>query len=120
MAPFLGYLALGAVAGVAAGFFGIGGGIILIPALIWLFHLSQHEAQGMTLAALVLPVGLLGAWTYYRVHPFPLRPALWIALGLFLGTYLGGSIAQGQSDRTLRIAFGVLMVIMGAKLIAGR
>jgi uncharacterized protein len=116
----IGYLILGTVAGVLAGFFGVGGGIVIIPALIWIFHMNQHEAQGVSLAALVLPVGILGALAYYRAHPFPIRPALFIALGIFLGSYLGGYVAQYVPAKNLRVAFGGLLILAGAKMILGK
>ena len=75
---------------------------------------------GISLAALVLPVGILGAFAYYRVHPFPIKPALFIALGIFLGSYLGGSVAQFVPEKNLRIAFGGLLILAGAKMIFGR
>ncbi|MFH1262204.1 MAG: sulfite exporter TauE/SafE family protein [Pseudomonadota bacterium] len=114
------YLLLGVAAGVFAGFFGLGGGIILVPALFWLFQMSQHQAQGMSLVALILPVGILGAWTYYRANPFPIKPALILALGLFIGAYFGGLLAQQVPEKNLRIAFGVLLVVVGLKTIWGR
>ncbi|HLG20166.1 MAG TPA: TSUP family transporter [Bdellovibrionota bacterium] len=115
-----GYLAVGFLGGIFAGFFGVGGGIVLVPILVWLFGMSQHQAQGISLAALLLPVGALGFWTYYRANPFPLTPALMIAIGLFLGGYFGGSFAQILPDRPLRIAFGILTVAAGIKLILGK
>ena len=62
----LGLVAIGVVAGVAAGMFGIGGGLIIVPALVLLYGLSQHAAVGTSLGAILLPVGALGAWVYYR------------------------------------------------------
>ncbi|MFH1017377.1 MAG: sulfite exporter TauE/SafE family protein [Pseudomonadota bacterium] len=119
-AVMAGYLVLGLVAGILAGIFGVGGGIIIVPVLIWAFHMDQHQAQGMSLVALLLPVGILGAYAYYRSHPFPIKPALLIALGLFIGAYVGGVWAQQFSGRSLRIAFGVLMVVAGIKMVLGR
>ncbi len=116
----IGYLLVGTCAGVVAGFFGVGGGIIIIPALLWLFHHSQHEAQGLSLAALVLPVGILGAFTYYKANPFPIKPALFLALGLFLGAFVGGTLAQHVPGKNLKVAFGCLMIAAGAKLIFSR
>lgn len=66
MTQVLLYMLLGCVAGILSGLIGIGGGIIIIPALVFLFGLSQHQAQGTTLALLVPPIGLLAAWTYYK------------------------------------------------------
>ena len=91
-----------------------------MPVLVWVFRMDQHQAQGISLVALLLPVGLLGAWVYYREHPFPVKPALLIALGLFLGAYVGGVWAQQVPGRSLRIAFGILMVVAGIKLVLGK
>ncbi len=114
------YLAVGIGAGIFAGFFGVGGGIVLVPALVFLFGLQQHQAQGLSLAALVLPTGLLGALAYYKAHPFPIKPAFFIALGLFAGAYIGGTLAQEISGRSLRVAFGVLTIAAGIKLILSK
>lgn len=114
------YLILGLVTGVFAGFFGVGGGLVLVPALVWIFHLNQHEAQGMSLTAMVLPVGILAAFAYYKAHPFPLKPALFIALGIFAGSFLSASLAQIVPGKNLRVAFGGLLVLAGVKMILGK
>ena len=114
------FLLLGIAAGMGAGFFGIGGGIILVPALVWFFKLSQHQAQGISLAALVLPVGIFGAYQYYKSDPFPLTTPLWIALGITFGAFAGGHIAHLLPERPLRIAFGCLLFFAGAKMILGK
>lgn len=114
------YLAVGLFAGLFAGFFGLGGGIVLIPALVYFMHLSQHEAQGLSLAALLLPVGILAAWVYNKAHPIPIKPALFIACGIFIGGYFGGSLAQHVSTKEMRIAFGILLIATGLKTIFGR
>ena len=71
-------LLLGIIAGAISGLIGIGGGVIIVPALVYLFGLSQHQAQGTTLALLVPPIGLLAAWTYYRQGYVDLKMAAWI------------------------------------------
>lgn len=114
------YLLLGVIAGLAAGFFGIGGGIILVPALVWIFKLSQHQAQGISLAALVLPVGIFGAYQYYKANPFPLMAPLWIALGITIGAFAGGYLVQFLPERTLKIGFGCLLMLAGLKLVFGK
>lgn len=120
MAGFWPYLGVGLLAGLFAGFFGLGGGIILIPALVYFLHLSQHEAQGLSLAALLLPVGILAAWVYNKAHPIPIKPALFLALGIFIGGYFGGTFAQHVSNKGLRVAFGVLLIATGIKTIIGK
>lgn len=112
-------LALGLVAGVASGLVGIGGGIIVVPALVFLFHLSQHQAQGTTLALLVPPIGLLAAWAYYQQGFVDIRIAALICVGFVLGGLLGAKLSLGLSDTTLQRVFGVALLIIGARMIFG-
>jgi uncharacterized membrane protein YfcA len=85
------YLLLGLAAGVISAPIGIGGGTIIVPVLVFLFGLSQHEAQGKTLALLVPPIGFLTAWTYYKEGYVDLKIASLICLGFFLAVSLGPS-----------------------------
>src|SRR5579883_3639466 len=101
---------LGVAAGVASGVVGIGGGIILVPALVFLFGLTQHQAQGTTLALLVPPIGFLGAWTYYKQGYVDLRLAAQIAAGFFFGSLLGARFSVGLSDSMLARVFGSAVV----------
>ena len=112
-------LALGLVAGVASGLVGIGGGIIVVPALVFLFHLSQHQAQGTTLALLVPPIGLLAAWDYYQQGFVDIRIAALICVGFVLGGLIGAKLSLGLSDHTLQRVFGVALLIIGARMIFG-
>lgn len=112
-------LALGLVAGVASGLVGIGGGIIVVPALVFLFHLSQHQAQGTTLALLVPPIGLLAAWAYYQQGFVDIRIAALICVGFVLGGLIGAKLSLGLSDHTLQRVFGVALLIIGARMIFG-
>ena len=79
------FIVIGLAAGVLAGMFGIGGGILIVPALILLARLSPQVATGTSLGALLLPVGALGAWAYYKEGHLRIIPALWIGLGIFFG-----------------------------------
>jgi len=108
---------IGLVAGVVSGLFGIGGAILIVPALVLILKLDQHTANGTSLAALLLPVGLLGAMQYYRQGKMNIPYAVIIAIGLFLGAYLGARLAGGMSDVTLRKAFGGLLLVVSAKLL---
>ncbi|HEY7295897.1 MAG TPA: sulfite exporter TauE/SafE family protein [Dehalococcoidia bacterium] len=114
------YAALGLTAGVLSGMVGIGGGILIVPALVFLFGLSQHQAQGTTLALLVPPIGFLGAWTYYRQGYVDLRLAALIAVGFFLGSLFGARLSVGLSDKMLARVFGSAVVLIGAKMLLGR
>lgn len=110
------FIAIGLAAGVLAGMFGIGGGILIVPALILLAKLTPQTATGTSLAALLLPVGALGAWAYYKDGQVRWMPAMWIALGLFLGAYFGARIAQNMSEIALRRAFSVFLAIVAARM----
>ena len=113
----LGFIALGVAAGVLAGLVGIGGGILIVPALVLVFGLDQHLAQGTTLALLVPPIGILAAWTYYKQGYVDLKIAALICAGFVLGTVFGSKIAIGLSSRTLRRVFGAVMLAIAVKLI---
>jgi uncharacterized protein len=120
MADILAYLALGLVAGFLSGIVGIGGGVIIVPALVFIFGLTQHQAQGTTLALLVPPIGLLAAWTYYTNGYVNLKIAGFVCLGFFLGGLFGGKIAVGLSNAVLEKVFGVVILLIGIKMILGR
>jgi uncharacterized protein len=110
-------LGLGLLAGVLSGLIGIGGGIIIVPALVLFFGFSQHLAQGTTLALLVPPIGILGAWTYYRQGYVDLKTAAIVCAGFFLGSLLGARVATGFSDVILEKIFGVALLVIALKMI---
>ena len=87
------FLAIDVIAGILSGLFGIGGGVVIVPGLLMIAHMKPETATGTSLAALLLPVGALGAWHYYRHGYVEVRAALWIALGLALGAWLGAHLA---------------------------
>jgi uncharacterized membrane protein YfcA len=111
------YLLLGLVAGALSGLIGIGGGVIIVPALIFLFGLSQHQAQGTTLALLVPPIGLLAAWTYYSQGYVDLKIAAFVCAGFFLGGLLGARIATALSNVVLEKIFGVALLLIALKML---
>ncbi len=108
---------LGVVAGILSGLFGIGGAILIVPALVLLVKLPQHTASGTSLAALLLPVGFLGFWQYYKRGQVNLPYAAIIAVGLFLGALLGAKLAGSLSDTSLRRAFGGFLAVVAARLL---
>lgn len=114
------YILLGLVVGVFSGVVGIGGGILIVPALVYLFHMSQHKAQGTSIAALLAPVGALAFWQYYKNGNADLKAGLLISLGFLLGGYFGGIWAQQIPEVALRRIFGVLVVVVGVKLLLGK
>lgn len=115
-----GYLALGLIAGVLSGVVGIGGGVIIVPALVFFFGMSQHTAQGTTVAMLVLPVGALAAWVYYKQGFVEFPVAGLLAAGFFLGSMAGARIAVTLPAAILEKVFGIVVVLIGAKMIIGR
>ena len=118
MFRLLEFVVLGLAAGVLSGLFGIGGGIIIVPALVLLFGFSQHAAQGTTLALMVPPIGILAAWTYFKSGALNLHAAVLIGVGFVLGGYLGAKLTEHVPDVALERAFGVMLMIIGIKMIA--
>jgi len=109
---------LGLVAGVVSGLFGVGGAIVIIPGLVLIAKLPQHTAHGTSLAALLLPVGLLGALEYYKRGQVNVAYAAVVAVGLLIGAYFGARFAGTMSDVMLRKAFGVFLLLVSVKLLA--
>jgi uncharacterized protein len=110
------FLAIGLGAGVLSGLFGIGGGILIIPSLIFLAKFHAKLAIGTSLGAMLLPVGLLGAYAYYQQGNLSMKASLFIGVGLFFGAYLGAKLAQGLSGATLQRMFAVFIVLMAIRL----
>ena len=109
-------VAIGLGAGILSGLFGIGGGIVIVPALIFFARLPLKTATGTSLGALLLPVGALGLITYWRAGHLDLKAALWVALGMVVGVLIGALGAQSLSDATLRRGFSVLLVAVAVRL----
>jgi uncharacterized protein len=114
------YILLGLLVGALSGIVGIGGGIMIIPALVYFFHMSQHKAQGTSLAALLAPIGALAFWEYYKAGNVDLKAGLLIALGFLVGGYFGGVWAQHLPEVVLRRVFGTLLTIIGIQLLLSR
>lgn len=114
------YVFLGVVAGVFSGVFGIGGGVIVIPALTLLFGFTQHQAQGTTLALMVPPIGLFAAMRYYQAGNVNLAVAAFVCAGFFVGGFIGAHIAQNLSDPLLRKLFGCLLLFFSLHMIFAR
>lgn len=111
------YILIGLFAGGISGLIGIGGGIVIVPALIYIFKFSQHAAQGTTLAMLVPPIGLLAAFAYYKQGHVNLPVAGFICLGFVAGGYLGAKYAVGFPEEVLRKIFGVCLLFIAGYMI---
>lgn len=111
------FLFLGLSAGAASGLLGVGGGIIIVPTLVFLLGFSERLAQGTTLALMLPPIGILAVWEYWK-HGFVNWPAaLFICLGFVLGGFLGSKVAVNLSDGYLQKIFGAAIVLMGLYMI---
>lgn len=110
------FLCIGLAAGVLSGMFGLGGGILIVPALVFLAKFPTKMALGTSLGALLLPVGLLGAYVYWENGDLDARASLLIAVGLFLGAFVGAKLAQALPAATLQRLFAVFIVAMAIRL----
>lgn len=111
---------IGLIAGIFGGMFGIGGGIIVIPALVFFMGLNQHEAEGTNLAFMLAPVGLLAVINYYKSGYINTKYALIIALAFIVGAYFGSLWALHLPANILKKAFGIMIIIIGVKMILGK
>lgn len=112
------FLGLGLVVGIVSGLLGIGGGIILIPGLMWLEGMDQRRAAGMTLAVLSLPVVLPACWRYLTagdLHFSDLGNATLIAAGFAVGGYLGAHLVDEIDVATLKLLFGMMLLFVGVR-----
>jgi len=108
---------IGLLAGFLSGLVGVGGGILIIPLLIMLLGLTQHEAQGTALFAMLPPIGILAAMNYYKEGFVKWEYAAVIALTFVVGGYFGSKLSISLPDQTVRRVFGVIMLIGAIKLI---
>ena len=107
---------IGLAGGILAGFFGIGGGLVIVPGLILLLGMTSKQAAGTSLAALLLPVGIFGALEYWRAGYVDLGIAAVVAIGIVIGAFFGARIAIGLPNDVLQRAFGVLLLVVGLRL----
>jgi uncharacterized membrane protein YfcA len=113
------FIFIGLVAGLLSGVFGIGGGVVIVPALIYLAGFTQHRATGTSLAVLLPPIGFAAMWEYYRHDNVNVSAAMIIAAAVFVGGWFGAVVANRVSGPYLRLAFGVFVVFLGISLIIG-
>lgn len=117
ISTFIILIVIGLLAGILSGLVGVGGGIIMIPLLIILLGLTQHQAQGTALFAMLPPIGILAAINYYKEGYVKWEYAVVIALTFVVGGYLGSKLSLSLPPQTVRRVFGVVMLIGGIKLI---
>ena len=112
-----GLVTLGLIAGTLSGLVGIGGGIIIIPALVFIFGLSQKMAQGTTLALFTFPIGLLAALTYYKHGYVDIKFAALIIIGFLIGSLIGAKFAVRLPTEILTKIFAISVILIGIKML---
>ncbi|MFM7106894.1 MAG: sulfite exporter TauE/SafE family protein [Flavobacteriales bacterium] len=110
-------IVLGLAAGALSGFVGVGGGIIIVPALVYIFEMNQMQAQGVSLAVLLMPVGFLGVWNYYQAGNVQFSIALVIALGFVFGSYFGSKIALQLPEYKIKFIFALVIIIVAIDML---
>ena len=110
-------LLIGVAAGFASGFVGVGGGIIIVPALVFFLGYTQHMAQGTSLALMLPPIGALGFYNYYKSGNTNITAALIIAAAFVAGAYFGSKISISMDQRLVKKIFGAVMMLAAAKLL---
>ena len=116
----LAFITLGLAAGALSGLIGIGGGVIIVPSLVFLFHFTQHRAEGTTLAMLIPPVGILAVMPYFRNGFVDVRVAALICLGFVFGGWAGGHFANTLQPATLQRVFGGVLLVIAARMLFQR
>jgi hypothetical protein len=117
MEIFLYLLIIGLAAGFMGGLVGIGGGVIIVPALVMLLGMSQHQAQGTSLMMILFPVGILGVLNYYKQGYVDFKYAGLLAIGFFIGSYLGSKYSLSLPQLTVKRIFAVVMMLLAIKIL---
>ena len=113
-------VAIGLFAGILSGLIGIGGGIIMIPALSIILKFNQHLSQGTTLTTMIPPIGILAAYEYYKNGYVNIPIAIFIAIGFIIGGFIGAKIAIPIDDILLRRIFGTILLLVSINMIIGK
>ena len=108
---------IGLAAGILGGMVGIGGGIIVVPALVFFMGFTQHQASGTSLAMMLPPVGILAVANYYKKGALDIRYAALLAVGFLIGGYLGSKLSLGMAQDTVKKVFAVVMIVMAVKML---
>jgi uncharacterized protein len=117
---FLILIVVGIITGVMAGMLGIGGAIIMIPALVFLLGISQQTAQGTSLAVMLPPVGIIATWNYYKAGHVNIKFAIILAIFFLAGSYFGSKFALNLPQAALKKIFGVLLLLVAARMLLSK
>lgn len=110
-------LLIGIVAGTFSGFIGVGGGIIVVPALVFFLGMSQHSAQGTSLAMMLPPIGIMAVYNYYKAGAVDFKVAAILCASFIAGSFFGSKIAISLPPEQVKKAFGIILVLVGFKMI---
>ncbi len=110
-------IVIGIITGIMAGMLGIGGAVIMIPALVYLLGINQQMAQGTSLAVMLPPIGVIAAYNYYKAGQVNIRFALILAATFIIGSYFGSKIALKIQPDVLKKMFGILLLLVAAKML---
>jgi hypothetical protein len=113
-------IVIGIITGVMAGMLGIGGAIIMIPALVYLLGISQQTAQGTSLAVMLPPVGVIAAYNYFKAGHVNIRFAIILAIFFLVGSYFGSKLAIKIPQEALKKIFGILLLLVAAKMLLSK
>ena len=108
---------IGVAAGILGGLVGVGGGIIIVPSLVYFLSFSQKSAQGTSLGLLLLPVGILGVMQYYKQGQVDLKVVAILAIGFLAGSYFGSKIALSLPQETVKKIFAIMLLLIGFKML---
>ena len=108
---------VGLLAGILSGLVGLGGGVIIVPALVFLLGFSQHQAQGTSLGILLLPAGIFAVMNYYKKGFIDIKVVLLLFVGFLVGGYLGSTISLNLSESTLKKVFAVALILIAGKVL---
>jgi len=117
MQTLLFLILIGMAAGFLGGMVGIGGGVLIVPALVLILGLSQHKAQGISLAMILFPVGIFGVINYYKKGYVDFKYAGLLAVGFLIGSYVGSKVSLSLPQETVKKVFAVVMILLALKLL---
>jgi len=110
-------LLIGLASGMLSGLIGVGGGIFIVPALVFFMAFTQKQAQGNSLGILLLPVGILAVWNYYKAGYIDIRLVLLVSLGFVIGGYFGSKLSLTLPDAIVKKIFAIVMILVALKLL---
>lgn len=113
----MGFVLLGLVTGIFSGLVGLGGGAIVIPCLVYFFGMSQHMAQGTSLAMMIPPIGALAVWTYYKHGHVNVKVAAILVVGFLIGSLIGAKFAIAIPAAMMKKVMGVSLIAIGIKMV---